>query len=49
MEKQLLRERLEQLDAELKQTESLDDNEREVLRRLARDIQEVLGRGDEHL
>lgn len=47
MEKQL-RDRLEQLGAELKQTKSLDDNERAVLMRLARDVQEVLEQGDDH-
>jgi hypothetical protein len=48
MDKQPLRGQLEELDAELKRTESLDDGEREVLRRLEGDIREVLAReGDQ--
>ncbi len=48
MDKQQLRSQLEQLHAELQQVDVLDDNEREMLRRLAGDIQETLERGDEH-
>lgn len=44
MDQQPLREQLEKLDAELGRAESLDDNEREVLRRLSTDIKELLGR-----
>ena len=48
MDKQPLRGRLEELDAELKRTESLDEGEREVLRRLESDIQELLAREGDH-
>ena len=48
MGQQTLRAQLERLDAELRRTESLDDDEREVLRRLERDIREALGREGEH-
>jgi hypothetical protein len=48
MEKQTLRGQLEGLDAELKRTESLDEGEREVLRRLEGDIRQILAReGDQ--
>jgi hypothetical protein len=48
MDKQQLREQLEQLHAELQQVDVLDDNEREMLQRLTRDIKEVLERKEEH-
>ena len=48
MDKQTLRGQLEELDAELKRTASLDDSEREVLRRLERDIREILAREGDH-
>jgi hypothetical protein len=44
MEKQILRNRLEELDAELRRAETLDEGEREVLRRLEGDIRSVLSR-----
>ena len=48
MDKQSLRGQLEELDAELKRTEFLDDGEREVLRRLEGDIREILAREGNH-
>ena len=48
MDKQELREQLEELHAELQGVESLNDDERKLLRNLTRDIQEVLAREDEH-
>jgi hypothetical protein len=48
MEKPTLRGQLEQLDSELRRTESLDEGEREVLRKLEADIREVLARGGDH-
>jgi phosphoglycerate-specific signal transduction histidine kinase len=47
MDKQTLRENLEELHAELQQVESLDVNEREMLQNLARDVQEALSREDD--
>ena len=47
MDKQTLREQLQELHAELRQVESLDVNEREMLQNLAGDIQEVLRREDD--
>ncbi len=47
MEKQQLRDVLTQLDAELRQTESVDDETREVLRRLRQDIQALLNRPED--
>jgi hypothetical protein len=48
MEKQTLRGQLEELDAELKRTESIDEGEREALRRLEGDIREILAREGDH-
>ncbi|HXG63859.1 MAG TPA: DUF4404 family protein [Blastocatellia bacterium] len=51
MDKQQLHERLAQLHTELQQVESVDDKDREILQRLARDIQELLeesGGGQAH-
>jgi hypothetical protein len=42
MDKEKLREQLQALHTELQQVETLDDNEREMLQGLARDVQEVL-------
>ena len=47
MDKETLREQLQELHAELGQVESLDVNEREMLQNLAKDIQEVLRREDD--
>lgn len=47
MDKQTLREHLQELHAELQQIESLDVNEREMLQKLAREVQELLRR-EEH-
>ncbi len=44
MDKQQLREQLEQLHAELAQVKTLDSTEAEMLQHLARDIREVLER-----
>lgn len=44
MDKQLLREQLEQLHSELAQVETLDSTEAEMLQHLAEDIREVLER-----
>jgi len=44
MDKQKLREQLEQLHAELARVKSLDSTEAEMLQHLASDIQEVLER-----
>jgi hypothetical protein len=48
MDNQQLRSQLEQLHAELQQVDVLDDNEREMLRSLEREIRETLERGEEH-
>ena len=47
MDHQQLRGELERLRAELRQTESLDESEREMLRRLAEDIEGLLARKDD--
>jgi hypothetical protein len=44
MDKQQLREQLEQLHAELAQVKTLDSSEAEMLQHLAEDIREVLER-----
>jgi phosphoglycerate-specific signal transduction histidine kinase len=46
MDKQKLREQLEQLHTELAQVKSLDSAEAEMLQQLANDIREVLERGE---
>ncbi len=46
MDKEALRTRLEELHAELQQVESLDANEREMLQRLAQDVEAALSRED---
>ncbi len=46
MDKQQLRAQLEQLRSELQQVESLDQNGREILEKLAGDIQQILERQD---
>ena len=48
MDKQQLREQLEQLHAELAQVKTLDSTEAEMLQRLAGDIREVLEREENH-
>ncbi len=48
MDDQQLRNDLEKLHAELQQTKSLDENQREMLRTLANDIEELLGREENH-
>jgi predicted nucleic acid-binding Zn-ribbon protein len=48
MDKQQLREQLENLHTELQGVESLNDDERKLLQDLTRDVQEVLARDDEH-
>ena len=47
MDKQTLREHLEELHAELQQVESLDVSEREMLENLARDVRDVLSREED--
>ena len=47
MDKEQLRAQLEQLHAELQQVGSVDDNDRETLQKLARDIQGLLEREDD--
>jgi phosphoglycerate-specific signal transduction histidine kinase len=47
MDKQKLREQLQELHAELQQVESLDVSERETLQGLANDVREILRRGDD--
>lgn len=42
MDKEGLRNHLEQLHAELQQAKPLDENEREMLKHLANDIREIL-------
>ena len=44
MNNETLREQLEQLHGELNQTETVDARQRELLRTLENDIQELLGR-----
>jgi hypothetical protein len=44
MNNETLREQLEQLHGELSQTETVDDYQRELLKTLESDIQELLGR-----
>lgn len=44
MDKQQLHEKLNQLHAELDQVECSDGKQREILQKVARDIQELLGR-----
>lgn len=46
MDKQKLREQLEELHAELLQVESVDDNDRDLLQRLTQDVQLILERED---
>ena len=48
MDDQQLRHDLEKLRAELHRTESLDENQREMLRTLAADIEDLLGRKTNH-
>jgi hypothetical protein len=48
MDKQTLHGQLEELHAELQQVESIDANEREMLESLARDVQAILNREDNH-
>jgi predicted metal-dependent hydrolase len=48
MDKQKLHVQLAELDAELQQIESVDDNEREMLQKLAREIHEILEREGDH-
>jgi hypothetical protein len=47
MDKQQIRERLEQLQAELQQVGSVDSQERELLQSLERDIRGILDRAEE--
>jgi uncharacterized protein DUF4404 len=44
MNNETLHEQLEQLHGELNQTETVDEHQRELLRTLENDIQELLGR-----
>jgi hypothetical protein len=44
MDNETLREQLEQLHGELRQTETVDARQRELLKTLEGDIQELLGR-----
>jgi hypothetical protein len=44
MNNEILREQLEQLHGELSQTETVDEHQRELLKTLENDIQELLGR-----
>jgi hypothetical protein len=44
MNNETVRELLEQLHGELNQTETVDEHQRELLRTLENDIQELLGR-----
>ena len=48
MDKQQLREQLEQLHAELARVETLDSAEAEMLKHLAGDIREILEREEHH-
>lgn len=45
MDKQELHDKLKDLHTELQRVNSLDENERKTLERLARDIQEILDKG----
>ncbi len=47
MDKEQLRAQLEQLHAELQQVGPVDDSDREMLQKLARDIQGLLEREDD--
>ena len=47
MDKETLRAQLQELHAELQQVESLDVNERQMLERLARDVEEILRREED--
>ena len=47
MDKQTLRQQLQQLHAELQHLESLDANERKMLQDLAKDVAELLRREDD--
>lgn len=47
MENQTLRELLEQVDSEIRKTETLDEQGIELLSRLSADIEELLKRSDE--
>ena len=47
MDKQQLHEKLEQLHAELNRVESPDSDQREILRKVANDIQNLLARQEE--
>jgi chromosome segregation ATPase len=47
MDKQTLREQLQELHAELQQVESVNVTERNMLQNLARDIHEILQRKDD--
>jgi uncharacterized protein DUF4404 len=44
---QSLREQIEQLDAEIRSTETVDDTGREILHRLQDDLQDLLSRSGE--
>lgn len=48
MDRQQLQAQLEQLHSELRRTDTVDERERETLRALAADIEELLKRGDDH-
>ena len=48
MDKEQLQERLEELHAELQQVETPDANQQELLRTVARDVQEVLEKEGDH-
>jgi chromosome segregation ATPase len=48
MDKNKLHGQLEELHAELQQVESVDDSDREMLKRLTKDIRDVLERKDDH-
>ncbi len=47
MDRQQLHEKLEQLHAELNQVESPNSNQREILQKVASDIQDLLARREE--
>lgn len=46
MDTEQLRAHLEQLHVELQQSGAVNDSDRELLENLARDVQEILDRGD---
>ena len=48
MDKQQLHEQLEQLHAALHQVDFSDSNEREILQKVASNIQDILARQEEH-